>query len=709
MVCSIQLETGTGERFDVPLPAPGGGGPRSWSGNIPERGAKVILGWRKYDNRAYVPHIIEFVTVGTYPAREFDPFSTIDPADAAEALAQAPELEDDPRINIDVIRLKMRKAYEGDHISSSSSGADLLLDRGAQLMNRAGNEYWLRDSDQTAVLQVLNEFTANAAGYYRRGLIRRQTFNLLPDLAISGFIPSADEFDQLTNGVFATSQDSDGNDFRSILQKVRFGTAAFDKLLEFGLINPDGTLTDQIDSDPNDLFYPFVVTADGQRQSYVVLGEHENGFDETDQCYVEDRVELRHVSDGTMAVTEDGDGAQIDPIPPVFIEDVRGTVVGNDPYTESGRSLYKRILSMRLFDDPDQGSPSAGPVLESVDTLTSQVEADTKALARLFRIQSPTNSNQFAYGISKEGRLFLHIPKSQTGTTQEKGKSADINIAGLVKAVFGIDENTRTSLDFRSQGGIKLDIGAFQDSSDPNNPQNVSVDLVLRGKIRTTYAGEQGRESIIGGSDFRSITGSTLDAIGGNAVRSVGGSESVEAFSITHNAGFGGLKEKSAGDVNRTILGKTTESYAQLRQTTFALSDTKTMLAGIDATTVLAGGITRTVAAGTGITDTVVAGNLTSTVTTGNMLLNVGVGNMAATVGAGNLALSAAGGNVAITGGIATTVLGGTTAQIAGPITKIGLSVVGFVVAGVPGPPAPHRDYITGLPILGIPTVPIGP
>ncbi len=36
MVCSIRLDSGEGERHDVPLPAPGGSGPRSWSGSIPE-------------------------------------------------------------------------------------------------------------------------------------------------------------------------------------------------------------------------------------------------------------------------------------------------------------------------------------------------------------------------------------------------------------------------------------------------------------------------------------------------------------------------------------------------------------------------------------------------------------------------------------------------------------------------------------------------
>ena len=709
MCCSVQLETGTGERFDVPLPAPGGAGPRSWSGNIPERGSKCIIGWKKYSTRDYVPYIVEWMTVGIYSAREYEPFSVADPDDIAEAIAAYPELLTDPHLGLDIVRLKLNKAYAGDWMAQAARGGEALLDRDARLSNRAGNEFHLRDSDQTSILQTVNEFVSNAAGTYRRGLIKRNAFNLLPDLAISGFNPSTDNFDTYTKGKFASTQDDNGNDVRTVITKVEPGSAAYDKLLEFGLINPDGTPVEAVGSVPDELFYPYDVLPDGQRASFVVMGEHEVPFSGTDQCYVEDRADLRHTGDGIMAVTEDGDGVQIDQVPPIFIEDVKGTVVGNDPYTEAGRSLYKRILTMRVFDDEDQQSNANAPKFEPVDTITSQTEADTKALCRLFRVQSPTSSNQFAFGITKEGRVFLHIPKSSTGTVQDKGKSLDANIMGLVKAIIGADENSGRSIDLRTLGGIRADIGSFQDNSNPANPEQVSIDITLHGKIRTNYAGTHGRESMVGGSDYRGVAGSTMDVIGGNCVRNVGGSEAVEATSVTHNVGFGGYKLKTAGDSNQTILGKTTEVYGKLRQSTFALSDTKTMVAGVDSTTVLAGGMTRTVLAGSGITDTVTAGNMASTVAAGNMSMSVGAGNMSATVGAGNLSLTAGAGATTLFSGVSTTVGSTVITNIMSPITKIGLTTVGCVVAGIPGPPGPHIDYLTGLPLLGIPTVLIGP
>ncbi len=709
MVCSIQLETGgVGERFDVPLPGPGGAGPRSWSGSIPERNSKVIIGWRKYDDRAFSPYIIGFMTVGTFPGREYEPFSTADPDDIEEAISGAPLLADDPHLNLRTIRLKFRKIYSGDYMASASEGSDFLLDRNVILQNRAGNEYILRDSDQTAVLQVVNEFTSNASGYYRRGLIKRTSFNFLPDLALSGFDPSVDDYDEFISGKFSISTDSDGNIVRALLTKIGKDSVAFSNLREFGLINSDGTPTEPIPTNPDDLAYPFVVLSDGQRASYSVLGEHEHSLADTDQCYVEDRVEIKHTSDGMMAVTEEGDGVQIDQIPPILIEDVRGTVVGNDPYTEAGRALYGKVLTMRVFDSPFQTKPSPGPILEPVDTITNQTEANTKALCRLFKIQSPYSSNQYVFGITKEGKVLLHIPMTTTGSVQEKGKSIDANIIGLIKAIIGMDSNSKLSMDLRMQGGIKLDIGSFIDTSDKQNPQQVSVEMHLAGKIRTIYSGEQGRETLIGGSDFHSITGSKMDVVGGNKVENVGGSKAVEAFSITHNAGFGGKKNKCAGDYSNTVLGKTTELYAQLRNTTLALSDIKLMIAGIDSSTVLAGGITRQVTVGTGITDSVVTGNVMSNVGTGNLLMSVGVGNIAASVGTGNLALTAGAGTATIAGGITSTIIAGVAASINAPIVKIGLSVAGSAVAGVPGPPGPHIDYITGIPILGIPTVTIG-
>lgn len=691
MVCSVSFDSGYGERHDVPLPAPGGAGPRSWAGVVPEPGTKVILGWRKYGNRGHVPYITEILTSGVFPAREFEPWSSVDPAEAAEALEANPDLADDPHFNMGVIRLKLRKAYPGDFLASSSGGSDALLDHDATFSNRSGNELKLRDADQTAVLQVLNEFTSSAAGYYRRGLIRRNAFSFLQDLfPLSDLTDVDNPFDISQTDLFS--------------QKVPTDSPAFDILRQFGLITSDGTRNFGADQGINE--YPYVVTSDGHRTNYVVQGENVNGFDSWPYCYVEDRKELRHVSNGVMAVTEEGDGFQIDLDKEIFIEDVHGTVVGNDFQSDAGRPLYKRILGMKVFTDPDQGAPSDGPIFEAVDMVDNLPYVDDIGLARLYRIQSPNGSNQYAFGVTKEGKVLLHIPMTQVGGTQRAGKSVEANIAGLLKAIIGKDPNTQLSADIRLQGGLNLEVG--------RGPGNASIDLTLHGPIRRRIVNDDdtgatpAEEVTIGGSSSETISGSKFTYSNGHNVRISGAQDATEADSIVHNSGTGGYKFQSAGDVGKTILGKSTETYAQLHTSAYGLGTVKTSLAGVDANTLLAGAMTRTVVAGAGIADTVTVGNIATTVATGNMLMSVGAGNMAATVGAGNLALTASAGALALTTSLAATITAGVNASINAPTTKIGLAVVGFAVAGIPGPPAPFLDYITGIPVMGVPTITLG-
>jgi hypothetical protein len=189
---------------------------------------------------------------------------------------------------------------------------------------------------------------------------------------------------------------------------------AFDVLQNLGMIDEEGNPT--FPNDPDDPLYPYSVAADGSRLSHVVRAEHGMNLPQAGEAYVEDRLELRHTSDGVMAVTDEGDGFQAERIHPVLIEDVRGTVVGNDPHSDGGRAHYKRILSMKVFDSVDDGSPSPGPRFEVVDTVQSSSEADTLALCRLFKITNPsTGAPAYTFGVSKEGRVFLWMGKSQTG------------------------------------------------------------------------------------------------------------------------------------------------------------------------------------------------------------------------------------------------------------------------------------------------------
>lgn len=680
MVCSIRLDTGFGEYHDVPIPAPGGGGPRSWSGTVPERGSKVIIGWKKegQGNRAFKPYILEFMTAGIYLARDYEPFSTVDPADAKSAINQIPELENDPGVNLEIVRLKNRKVYAGDYVASSSGGADILLDRDAFMTNRAGNEFRLRDADQTAILQTINEFVSNAAGYYRRGLIKRNAYSFLPDL-----------FPEDEKGKVPTAISKD--------------SPAYPLLLQFGLIDAEGKKT--FPDDPDEPFYPAVVTPDGQHIAYITHGEHDHSFSGTDLCYVEDRKELRHLSNGVMAVTEEGDGFQIDPPYPVFIEDVYGTVVGNDFHSDGGRPLYKRALKMAVFKNLEQGAPSDAPTFEAVDTIQDLNIMDDIGLARLFRVMSPNGSNQFAFGVSKEGRVYMHIPKSRVGTPDMKGKSVDLNIQGLVKAIIGADGNSRnTSLDLKLIGGLNIDIG--------RNEAGNSIEVTLHGGvlqriINNPASNAPAFQQQVGGSSLKTISATDMSVVGGNSVEEIGGDKSTVATSILANAGAGGYKVTTAGDWGMTVLGKTQRQFAQLSTSTWALGKMSMILAGVDTRTHLAGAVSHTLVAGA-MSTTVATGAYSVTAAAGSMSFTVGAGSMSATVGAGSLSLTCGGGPVSITSGLINSITAATMNVLTAPFHKIGASVAGFCMAGIPGPPGPMIDYLLGIPHLGIPTIIIG-
>jgi len=732
MVCSVAFDSMRGERQDIPLPAPGGSGPRSWAGIIPEVGTKVIIGWKKFDNRGnHTPYIIEFLTSGIFPAREYEPYSSVDPNEAAEILLDFPEYEDDPHANFGVTRLKARKGYPGDFIASSSSGSDFILDRDAFVTNRAGNEFRLRDSDQTSILNVRNEFVTNAAGYYRRGLIKRSALNLLPDLFPVNHV-TGKPYAIINPGKEANGVDEDGDPLDR--------NPAYNILHNFGLIQNDGSPNFSVstspellallesnpelvseffggsDALPGVLNYPYVVHPDGQRASYIVQGSATQGFNVTPVSYTEDRFEMRMIDDGVMKVTDEVDGFQIDPPYPVFIEDVRGTVVGNDFHTASGRSQYGRILGMKIFNSSKDKKVADNPVIDPLDVISRLEDVDFVGLARLFAIRHPTTSNQYVFGVTKEGRVMIHVPMAHHGEADDVGRSIDLNVVGMMKAIIGASPNhEHKSVDLKLEGGLELEIGRFASDpavTDKSAKGGESVRIELHGGVTHIVHGDPitglAYSGVMGGSTLERINGTKMAIASGSVVSESGAEMSNKGQKMTDNAGPGGYSLSCAGDRSETVLGKTQAHYAQVCNYFFALGRISLVLTAVDSTTVLAGSIARTLVSGASMADTVITGNMTKTVATGNMSSFVGTGSWSALCGSGAMSLTAGGGPVSVTSGAAVAISAASNISLTSPTTKIGVVPVGFLVAGIPGPPGPHLDYITGLPILGLPTISVG-
>ena len=698
MVCRVFTDTGSEQFVDVPLTAPGGAGPRSWSGVIPEVGTKVLLGWRSTSLRSYQPVIMDYCTPGVYVSRDFQSFSTVDPEQAKLAIEEHPELDYDEEFLINPKRLKMRKVYSGEYLTSSALGSDILLDEDVLITNRSGVELRFRDSDLTSVLNTVNESTSNAAGFYSRGLIKRNAFSFLPDVYGENLVYSSVPQN-------LTIQD----EYKFAVPST---SPAYPILLSYGLINSDGFKT--FDENQHHGYFAPVTTNNGQRISYISSSDPTQDLTDAIQAYVEDRKELRHVSDGILAVTEETDGFFIDANTEVFIEDVHGTVVGNDFASTEGRSLYKRILRLNVLDIDkfnnfgDQKvtlsqktpiKPLLRPVFEPIDEYSERALFNTEALARLYRIRSPSNPNkQFVFGVTKEGKVLAHIPKNT------QNQSMDLNLEGLLRASIGSDPSSNLSADIHAAGGVRINAG--------KGPGGHSLIFNCEGDIEYNFGVKSSGENVahktrISGSSLTTATGVSTNVSKAGHQHLTGGQHYLEAESHSFNTGTGGHTVSTTGSHTVTAAMGGDHKYGKLLTTTFAAGQTVSVVAGVDSKTVLSGSVTRTVVAGTGLVDSVTTGDFSQNVGTGNFRTVVGAGSLSTSVAGGPITLTASAGTMAFNASAAISMNSAAAAAIGAPITTIGLVPKGFAVVGVVGPGTPALDYITGLPLLGTPTVAI--
>jgi hypothetical protein len=286
----------------------------------------------------------------------------------------------------------------------------------------------------------------------------------------------------------------------------------------------------------------------------------------------------------------------------------------------------------------------------------------------------------------------------------------------MLKTIIGASPNhDYKSVDFKLDGGAEIEIGRF--ASDPtiedrNAKGGESLRLILHGGIDTIVHGSSNTglasSRTLNGSVLENVTGSYMQIVGGSIVNESGAELAQKGQKITNNAGPGGHSLSCSGDSMEVILGSAQGQYSKECKYTYSLGRTTTIVSSVDSTTVLAGTASRTVTAGS-MTDSVTTGNMTHQVTTGNYSSIVSTGNWSASCAAGSMSMTASGGPLSMTSSASFSVTAGALFSVSAPTTKIGISSVGFAVAGIPGPPGPHIDYLTGVAILGLPTIAIGP
>jgi hypothetical protein len=374
-------------------------------------------------------------------------------------------------------RHKLHNFAPGNACVSSSQGADLILDESATLVNRRGNEVILRDQDQALIVRTLQQYHAGAGFRIYGGMVQREAC-LLP-----------------------TQMFSDGRNWASMGQTDEEGAPVGYMDFESDAASPKGWLTPEAvfarDGESGDALGPENI--DGGLDPFDLLqrglfvDQHGGRYDSKSApnavyggkplyrisqdiaaggsvafnsmlgdvpTFTEYRIEVAHTSDGTLPVTEQTDGIDVDRMPPApptsgnalntstnvpFVELVMGTVVGNDPI--GARAQYGMPLKAEIYKD--------GAFAPKVTKVASALGSDlTDQLAFMIRVRNPDDPSATPafWGITKGGALKSYFPGKGSETAQEHyqtGKKIHLG-AGPENQSFAIE--AEGAISFRNEG-----------------------------------------------------------------------------------------------------------------------------------------------------------------------------------------------------------------------------------------------------------------
>jgi len=466
----VTLRTLTGvsemfERVPIPLTFPGAGA-RHFLGALPEIGDICVVGWKVQEskNTTKTPVVLSWQVPGVWAGREW---VTTSDFEVDEFDLSAPKDRTFTEGAFSRVRHKLRHMQPGMVMGSSSQGSDLVLDESVLLSNRRGNEFRLRDQDQAVVTRALQRFDALAGVRSYQGMVQRDANLLAPDMISDGQVwdgplqsfagdPLSDTglpqdpvmpdgFLKPCRMLGKTPQaPKDGYLSRSALL-IDSSLDPYTFLRNGGFLNEAGMAVD--DSYETDTSY-------GGKDIFRVAQSRSkvNAAGKADQpTMTEYRVEVCHTSTGRLPVTEQTDGFDAERLPETdlinpfnnglgpnspFIESVLGTVVGNDPFTQKGRTLYGLPLVAKVFDG-DQPVPR----LEAIEL-------------------APEGSAAVTTPVSEQAATLFKLTPPLVGGGAETWWS--LNKQGQMKATFGGDPKGN-SIEAYLRGGLKLGVGgAFQ-------------------------------------------------------------------------------------------------------------------------------------------------------------------------------------------------------------------------------------------------------
>ena len=666
MKCDVKSFNPPGYYYEVEL-TQAMAGHRSFWGGIPETNSLVVCGWRWTHKNTKNLVILGYHPVANRTGMRFDPFSATDPS----------QVFDDERSQHDkffgkTFRTKRLMLRPGDVGGMSSSGSELVLSKDVRITNRAGDLLELRDAERSLVTQSIHRVHQDGAVHLTSGPIRRAA-TFLP----TGLLGSANSFDPQYAGLddLQTMGPTNGRYVDSTGKAAGF-------LNNFASFPPT-TLA-------NHRQYHYVGTSQG-----VAWEDLENGG--TVLAYTEHRKEFRHVTSGTQEVLGEIDGFDADR-PQRYIEQVFGTIVGNDPNGMPGLLQYGKILKPSVFKTFQDNLAGSFELSEANRAIGGQDESDTLAGAYMFRLNppsSPFTNAPFVMAVQKQGKVLVSIPGSNQENQKTKNISLEANLAGALKAYVGAANPDRVSIHLTTEGGVVLNIGSDQDGN--------CITTNYRGAVKSSYEFENpdgvSHSVAVRGNDEMSITGNQKIEVGATYSLNATGAIQLNGSNVTLNA-LNNYTVNAAAK-NLTVSGKTQHQYAE--------SVTEKIATGGFDRTVLLGDHKTTLGAGTHATS-VLVGNTEFTNTLGDFKVDIGAGSFGVSIVAGNITMTTLVGNVAMTGtsiGLTSTTTATITAAasiaLTAPIVMIGIPATFGVVRGAPmmPPGSPSLDLILGIPLQG--------
>lgn len=670
MKADLKLLSG-GDRFEVDL-TQALAGPRSFLGGVPEVNSMVIVGYRRRAKGIYDAMILGYVPVGIKSGLRFDPYSSVGPDEVADE-----DKDEFTKVYGGVTRYRRILGRPGDVMGMSSAGAEMLLSNDVQFYNRAGDTFELRDYDRTIVQQSIHRVESDSAAYVLSGPVRRGGL----DLPLDAF-------------------QKDGRTLKTEDDRY-FGRDELLNIKPAAYADSTGKVIDRINDTTE---FPPTTYSTGRRYYYAGstpaanFEDVENGG--TLSTFTEHRMELRHESNLQQEVLAEIDGFQMERRIN-FIEQVYGTLVGNDPFSTDGIRQYGRVLKPRLFADFDDQNRPRFQLNEAVRLPGSPDEAYSKAAGYYFKLQPPRSpkDSAFVVSVNKQGKLYAYIPGSTDEDYPQKNVSAEIVTEGALKAYFGSAKPDSISLDITCEGGIRAVIG--------HQKSGQAIDVKYLSAVKAEYSGNadddgNAKTESVQGNSTTAISGNDTQIVNGAYLKRVSGGYQVAASRVTLNA-LSGITI-NAGEMNTLISGKT--------QLNYALAVLENIVVGGKIFTVLAGAVTENILAGA-FTQNVLAGAVAVNVPGGAYAVTVGVGALSLTTGSGAVTLStaagamsigAAAGAIAVTAGLAINMSSPIAIVLNSPQVALGAAVAPLGVArGTPMQPpgSPSLDWITGLPLQG--------